>query len=42
MESHPLPLASQKHHPTDVGRHVSRGCRQSMPDSEGVEEYPQA
>jgi hypothetical protein len=22
--------------PTDVGRHVSCGCLQSMPDSEGV------
>jgi hypothetical protein len=32
MESHPSPSASQKHHPTDVGRHVSCGCLQSMPD----------
>ena len=32
MESHPSPSASQKHQPTDVGRHVSCGCLQSMPD----------
>lgn len=33
MESHPPPLSQAKpHHPTDVGPHVSCGCRQSMPD----------
>jgi hypothetical protein len=33
MESHPSPPASQIHHPTDVGRQLSCGWRQSIPDS---------
>jgi hypothetical protein len=38
MESHRSPSASQKYHPTDVGRHVSCGCLQSMPDSRCADE----
>ena len=33
MESHPPPFASKSHQPTEVGRHVSCGCLQSMPDN---------
>ena len=33
MESHPSRSSKQNRHPTEVGRQVSCGCRQSMPDS---------
>jgi hypothetical protein len=29
-----------EHHPAISGRHVRTGARQSMPSSEGVQEYP--